>query len=808
MITRWNARLAALRRAVSRSEWAVWLLGLPRSKDTATEPGLILVQIDGLARSQLERAMRDGRTPFLSRLMRQERHRLHSLYSGLPSSTPAFQAELFYGEKTVVPAFSFRDRASGELVRMYYPEPAQKVEERVREGRVALLDGGSAYCDVYSGGAPEAHFCASTIGWGGLLAAMNPLKLAALIAGHGWSLLRVAVLMVVELFVALVDCARGVFSGRELIKELTMVPARVAVSIMMRELVVIGASMDVARGLPVVHLNLLGYDEQAHRRGPSSAFAHWTLKGIDHAIWRIWHSARRSMRRDYDVWVYSDHGQEETVPYPNMAGRSIDEAVREAVESVLTAEGVAQARDDGRKPVRRRAAGLSAEMQRSAWLGRGWLARLFSPRPLGDAEAAAANLTVAAMGPVAHVYLQSPPDPEDRRAIAERLVSEQQVPMALVTGEDGTVTAITSEGCFELPHEAAQVLGHDHPFLDEAARDLVALCRHPDAGHLVLCGWRHGASAISFAWESGAHAGAGPEETHGFALLPVDARLPHHGRTYLRALDLREAALDRLGRAWLPEAAPWAVPRRRARAIRLVTYNVHYCKGLDGKLSPARIARVIAQCEPDVVALQELDVGRPRTGDLDQAQAVARALDMDFHFHPTWRLAEERQGDAVLSRVPMKLVRAAALGEGNRRLRLKSRGALWVEIDVDGLPVQLVNTHLDVAPGAALTQIEELLGPEWLGHPECKAPVVLCGDFNSTPRSRAYSRAAARLSDAQVSMNGHRPRATWFGRRPMRRIDHVFISPEFEVERVEVPNTTLTHVASDHLPLVVELRLP
>jgi endonuclease/exonuclease/phosphatase family metal-dependent hydrolase len=275
----------------------------------------------------------------------------------------------------------------------------------------------------------------------------------------------------------------------------------------------------------------------------------------------------------------------------------------------------------------------------------------------------------------------------------------------------------------------------------------------------------------------------------------------------LRALDLREAALDRLGRAWLPEAAPWAVPRRHARAIRLVTYNVHYCKGLDGKLSPARIARVIAQCEPDVVALQELDVGRPRTGDLDQAQAVARALDMDFHFHPTWRLAEELQGDAVLSRVPMKLIRAAALTEGNRRLRLKSRGALWVELDLDGLSVQLVNTHLDVAPGAALAQIEELLGPEWLGHPECKAPVVLCGDFNSTPRTRVYGRAAARLRDAQVSMNGHRPRATWFGSRPMRRIDHVFISHDFEVERVEVPNTTLTHVASDHLPLVVELRL-
>src|SRR5690606_25923797 len=81
---------------------------------------------------------------------------------------------------------------------------------------------------------------------------------------------------------AIVDFFRGVIRGSELWPELKFIPSRVVVSIVLRELAVIGAGMDVTRGLPIVHLNLLGYDEQAHRRGPSSAFAHLALTGIDH----------------------------------------------------------------------------------------------------------------------------------------------------------------------------------------------------------------------------------------------------------------------------------------------------------------------------------------------------------------------------------------------------------------------------------------------------------------------------------------------------------------------------------------------
>src|SRR5687768_3790622 len=82
---------------------------------------------------------------------------------------------------------------------------------------------------------------------------------------------------------------------------------------------------------------------------------------------------------------------------------------------------------------------------------------------------------------------------------------------------------------------------------------------------------------------------------------------------------------------------------------RILSYNVHSCLGMDGGLSPQRIAEVIAPCQPDIVCLQELDVGRVRTHGVDQAHAIARELGMHVLFHAAMRVMEEEYGNAVLT---------------------------------------------------------------------------------------------------------------------------------------------------------------
>ncbi len=135
------------------------------------------------------------------------------------------------------------------------------------------------------------------------------------------------------------------------------------------------------------------------------------------------------------------------------------------------------------------------------------------------------------------------------------------------------------------------------------------------------------------------------------------------------------------------------------------------------------------------------------------------------------------------------------------------RGALLAAIDFFGREVQLLNTHLGLSARERLAQVEALLGPDWLGSERCREPLVVCGDFNALPGGLAYRRLAERLRDAQIGVDGHRPKRTWFTHYPVGRIDHVFVSRSVEVLAVEVPRTSLVRVASDHLPIVVDVRL-
>lgn len=242
--------------------------------------------------------------------------------------------------------------------------------------------------------------------------------------------------------------------------------------------------------------------------------------------------------------------------------------------------------------------------------------------------------------------------------------------------------------------------------------------------------------------------------------------------------------------------------------FRLLTYNVHGCRGTDKIVSPARIAGVIEATGADVVALQELDFNRVRSGFIDQAAAVAAELAMDFHYQPAWHLAEEKLGDAILTRLPMRLMKAGALPSFSRWKR-ERRGALWVRLETGGRPVHLINTHLGLNLRDRLAQTEALFGAEWLGNPQCDSPLVLCGDFNALPGSAVHRRVLQQLHDVHANtLTPRRRRRTFPTRYPMACLDHVFLSENVTVHHVEVVRTPVTRIASDHYPLLAELSVP
>ena len=228
---------------------------------------------------------------------------------------------------------------------------------------------------------------------------------------------------------------------------------------------------------------------------------------------------------------------------------------------------------------------------------------------------------------------------------------------------------------------------------------------------------------------------------------------------------------------------------------------------MDGCLSPPRIAEVIAPYRPDIVCLQEIDVGRVRTRGLDQARAIAQELGMHSLFHAALRVQEEAYGNAVLTTRQAKLAKAGPIPGAWHGPAVEPRGALWVSIEFDGADLQVITTHLGLSGLERLAQVGALLGAEWLGHPDCRQPAILAGDFNAIPRSPAYRCLAERVRDAQSCVDGHRPQATYPSRVPRVRIDHVFVTDRIEVQRAETLRGPLARVASDHLPLLVDFVL-
>ena len=233
--------------------------------------------------------------------------------------------------------------------------------------------------------------------------------------------------------------------------------------------------------------------------------------------------------------------------------------------------------------------------------------------------------------------------------------------------------------------------------------------------------------------------------------------------------------------------------------LRVLTYNVHSCRGRDGRPDPARIADVIASVDPDVIALQELDVGRMRTGGVDQAHLIAQHLRMDAHFHPALHVEEEKYGDAILTALPSRVVKAGSLPSVG-----EPRGAIWVEIDYLGTPVQMVNTHFGLWRRERIVQAETLAGPDWLGGLECRRlPALLAGDFNAGPRSRAYGILARGLSKATLTVPA---RPTFPARFPVLRLDHIFANIHARIVNYAVVDTPLARRASDHLPLLATVE--
>lgn len=243
--------------------------------------------------------------------------------------------------------------------------------------------------------------------------------------------------------------------------------------------------------------------------------------------------------------------------------------------------------------------------------------------------------------------------------------------------------------------------------------------------------------------------------------------------------------------------------------LRVVSYNVHGCVGIDRRRSVDRIADVLARCEADVIALQELFVEGPLGGAGDQPSELARRLDMQAVFTATVVDRDRRYGHGLLTRRPVRLLRHGLLPTLQGRPGLERRSALWAAVGIGpDREMHVLTTHLGLDRRERGEQVDALLGREWLGGRRTEKPLVLCGDLNSMPYSRVYRRLTGEYRDAQLLDGRFAARATWPSPLPVLRIDHLLASRDVHLVDARVGRWPVARLASDHLPVMATLQLP
>jgi endonuclease/exonuclease/phosphatase family metal-dependent hydrolase len=240
------------------------------------------------------------------------------------------------------------------------------------------------------------------------------------------------------------------------------------------------------------------------------------------------------------------------------------------------------------------------------------------------------------------------------------------------------------------------------------------------------------------------------------------------------------------------------MPRDPAE-VRVATYNIHRSRGLDRRTRPDRIAAVLAAVDPDIVALQEV-VG-PGPSGAGHAAAIGAALGMRGIMAPTREYRRHAFGNAVLTRYPITEHSQIDLSWKTCEPRNSQRAA----IDLGQRRVlQIYNVHLGTALLERRHQAPRLA--DWIHDTRVPGPKVVLGDFNEWGRGLVDDVLAERLESANLFPHLRR-RRTYPGFLPLLHLDHIYFEGDVEIRRIHLPRTRLSLVASDHLPLVADLRI-
>ena len=238
-------------------------------------------------------------------------------------------------------------------------------------------------------------------------------------------------------------------------------------------------------------------------------------------------------------------------------------------------------------------------------------------------------------------------------------------------------------------------------------------------------------------------------------------------------------------------------------SFRVATYNTHKCRGMDGRIRPARVAEVLRELDVDVIALQEVVSLTGGRREQNQAQYLADAVGLEFRIGETRKLRGAAYGNVLLSRLPLKQVEVYDLTASRR----EPRGCMRCDLEIaHGKIVHVFNVHLGTGYLERRKQAHMLMSREVLLAPALKHPRLVLGDFNEWTRGLVSRMLQQEFESVDIQLHLNR-RRTYPGVLPLMHLDHMYFDRDLALEEFLLHRSRMALVASDHLPLVAEFRV-
>jgi endonuclease/exonuclease/phosphatase family metal-dependent hydrolase len=240
-----------------------------------------------------------------------------------------------------------------------------------------------------------------------------------------------------------------------------------------------------------------------------------------------------------------------------------------------------------------------------------------------------------------------------------------------------------------------------------------------------------------------------------------------------------------------------------ANTVRIVTYNIHKCRGMDRRTDPLRIATVLRQLQPDIAALQEV-MDLRSTPEHDQARVIAASFDSyEYHFGANREHFGAAYGNMTLSRFPVRFWRNYDLTWRKR----ERRGCLRTDVELaNGSMLHVFNVHLGTGFLERRQQGRRLVSTAVLGDVALTGMCVVVGDFNEWTQGLATKLMSGKFESVDIKAYARFGR-TYPGVLPLFHLDHFYFDRRLKLTSYKVHRTRAALMGSDHLPLLAEFQV-